>query len=1178
MKIRQYPTFILTTSAVLIFALLLPANVVADDSTPPPPTEEVVIPPVDLPTEEAAVPTDVQPTELATEPADAALPTEELVSTELATEPETSDVTVPELLASLPTETEIVVQVGDQIEPLATQTAASAILVGDPIWCPEGVPPIPNTGGCTASYATLFLLVDDIDSGNIVEPAADGVIWITAGTDLSVSAVDIDGSNTSFNTWRTFSLTIQGGWDGTAAGTITGSTAFSAPITIQNWQADVIVNDLSITTNSTGLTVETTDADIFLEDINSTNNTGVGSSGVELNALLTGVTGGNVTITGINNFSGNAGSGLDINADGFVSIANVTADQNTISGADITSLGDVTISGTSSFSDNTGTGLIVNAAGDIDLSDMNATGNDAGGVELYANAGVTISGTNLFNGNNSTGLYVESTGDVDLENISANQNGAGGVGSGVEIYTDANVSFIGSNIFDDNANDGLYIEAVGNIDAENVSADTNGEDGVELYAANVSILGTNSFDTNIGNGLYIETTNNIDVENLNAEANSVILQAGGNISIAGTNQFNNNSTDGLYAEAVGSIDAENLTASGNGGYGADLQAIAGVTVTGSNSFDNNTNSGLNVSASGVGAVVELENISANDNDGSGAEISSSGSVILSGTNSFENNQITGLFIDATGVIDIENITASNNGTNGAELNSLAAITVSGLNTFEINHENGLIIDAVGNVNLANISANSNGIAGVGNGLEVNSLGDITLAGSNQFNSNQNIGVLIEAVNGVLIENLTADQNGSSGAELTFTGTASLSGVNVFNNNGNAGIYLEAVGNISVANVTANGNAADGANLTSTTGTLNIAGSNFFSANTNYGIFAEALGDINAEGISSTLNGVGAEFSTSGEFNLTGTNIFSNNVNEGMLVYAGSDIYIENSTIQDNGTEGLYLDSLSDATVLCSIVTENNGTQIDTDLNGYLILIGTDFGNDIDNNLAVNGDRLSLISNGCFVYPIFPGDGDDDDDGGDDDTPEIQLPPLPINEKKGLDRQIVDLNCTSYSGTVLTLENGDSVYIPCPIIDSARLAEIPETGLMGPLPDEAAFVSAFILDIYNEGRLVGLGNESGLVDFSNSSDSGSQYIYWNGSSWVEVTNQTFPFMSLIFVVPEEMLGDDLAILYWNGVEWIELTDGLQLGDGRSVGLGGHLDDKLRFVATVNFTGTFVLVTK
>jgi hypothetical protein len=1183
MKIRRYPTFILAISAVLILALSIPANVVADDSTPPAPTEEVVLPPVEVPTEEP-VPTEVQPTEEPTAPADEVLPIESPISTEAPEsdpEPETPDVTVPELLASLPSETEIVIQVGDQVEPLATQTAAEAILVGDPIWCPDGVPPIPNTGGCTASYATLFDLIDDVDSGNIAEPAADGVIWITAGTDLSASAVDIDGTNTNFTTWSNFSLTIQGGWNGTAAGTITGSTAFSVPITIQNWGADVIVNDLSITTNSTGLTIETTDADIFLEDISSTNNTGVSSNGVELTALLTGITGGNVTITGTNNFSGNTGSGLDINADGVVDIANVTADQNGISGADITSLSDVVVSGASSFSDNTSTGLVVNADGDIDLSDMDVTSNDAGGAEIYAGGSVIISGTNLFDSNNATGLYVEATGDVDLENISATQNGAGGIGSGAEINTGANVSIVGSNIFDNNANDGLYIEAIGNIDAENISAETNGEDGVELYAANASILGTNSFDTNTGNGLYIETTGNIDAENLDAEANSVILQAGGDISITGINQFNNNSTDGLYAEALGSIDAENLTASGNGGYGADLQSVLGVTITGNNIFENNTDSGLNISVTGINAVIDVENISANDNDGSGAELSSSGSVVMSGTNIFEDNQIAGLFIDATGSIDIENITASTNGTSGAELNSLSTVTVSGVNSFDGNQENGLFVDAAGNVNLENISADSNGAGGVGNGLEVNSLGDLTLAGSNQFNNNRNSGLLIEAVNGVLLENITAELNGGSGAELTFTGTVTLSGINAFNNNGDIGIYLESVGNASVANLTATGNATDGANLTSTGGTLTIAGVNFFATNTNYGIVGSSLGDINAESISSSSNGVGAEFSTSGNFNLLGTNIFSGNTNEGMLVYAGNNIYIENSNVQNNGTGGLYLDAPGDATVLCSVVINNGGTQIDTDLNGYLILIGTDFGNDIDNNLAVNGDRLNLISNGCFNYPVFPSDGDDDDDddGDDEDIPEIQLPPLPINEKNELDRQIVDLNCTSYSGTVLTLENGDSVYIPCPIIDSARLAEIPETGLMDPLPDESTFVSAFILDIYNEGRLVGLGNESGLVDFSSASDtSGSLYIYWNGSSWVEVTNQTFPFMSLIFVVPEEILREDLAILYWNGVEWVELTDGLQLGDGRNVGQGGHLDDKLRFVATVNFTGTFVLVNK
>ena len=789
---------ILSLTLALIFALLVPVNAIADDLTPPAPTEDLGI--LLIPTEEPVIaPTDevtgpvidvssenlatISPESQQTDPSPTELPP--LVEDQQLVE-STAEIGQT-LLDELPIETTIIVQVNGQIEPLATQAAEAAILVGDPIWCPALVlTPTPGMFGCTPWRPTLESLIEDIDNGIIAEPATDGTIWITnALPDASVLDIEIDGSNPNFTTWSNYNLTIQGGWDGTPAGTISGSSVFSVPISVVGWQGAVTVNNLTFdNVGSTGLTIETIDANIHLSNIISVNNAGGGSNGVELSVDDNlSITGGDITIDGVNDFSNNGGLGVNI------------------------------------------TGLVVN---------------------------------------------------VDIGNVTADQNG------------DA----------------GIYVEAAGDIVAENVTATGNGAIGAEFYA-------------------------------------------GGNATILGNNVFSDNTDTGLYIEADGDIFAENLEAVNNLADGVDLISLGGVTLDGANVFANNTFAGL---------------------------------------------------------------------------------------------------------------------------------------------------------------------------------------------------------------------------------------------------YVEALGDVQASNVSAIGNSDGALFDISGALSLSGINEFSNNTFNGLSIDAIDNIFIENASVLNNGEVGMYLDTASNATVVCSLLSGNGDYEIEADTGGFLNLIGTNFGVSIDDDLDVDDDSLVLVSNNCFAYS-FPSEDDEEDEdedvGGERvivDEVGFIVSPLPIDSRTGIDSQIIGLSCLAFSGTTLVLLNGDSVYIPCPIIDSARLAEVPEQGLEAKLPDGIDFVSAFILDIYANGQLVGLGNESGLIDFSSQATGAAPtytYVYWNGSDWVEVTDQTFPFMNLSFVVPDDMQNETLAILYWDGAAWVELTDGAQFGNGREVGRGGHfeiIDGQMRFTATVNFTGKFVLAKK
>jgi len=966
----------MATTISLILSLFFTATAIADDSTPPTATEEPVIPPT------------VEP-----------VATLDPIVQEIPT-------TLPEVLDQLPADITVIIMVDDQIEPMATLEAANTFVVGDPIWCPDGDPPIPGVGNCTTTYLDLFSLIDDIDNGVIPQPAEDGTIWIMGGNDASSSDISIDGTSLNFSTWSNYSLTLQGGWDGTSTigSNISGSSVFSVPVSIVNWGGPVTINQIVIDgTNSTGLEIETS-GDIALDEVSSINNSG--------------------------------------------------------NGAELTSLGSVTLTSVNIFDDNDDTGLYISATDDIDVENLSADGNGAGGIagngaELYSMSGsVTLSGVNTFEDNFDAGLYVEATGDVDVENVTASGNG----GSGAELASSAGgVNLIGTLVFEDNTLTGLFVDAFADIDAENITASNNGSNGADLSSS------------------------------------------AGAVFLSGTNVFNDNNTSGLVVDSFGDIDVSNVTASGNGA-------------------------------------------------GSGAELdSSTGNVSLTGTNVFEDNNDNGLSVDAGGDIDAENITAGGNGAifgTGAEFNSSGSVSLTGVNTFTGNKDAGLFIDAVDDVDVENVTAVDNSI-----GAELNLSGTLSIVGDNVFNNNDGVGLYVDAVGDINAENLTVNDNGvdnalGNGAELYTLGSFSLVGTNVFNGNNNTGLYVDAFGEIDVENVTANNNGVGG------------------------------------------VFGNGAEFYSLSSFTLSGVNTFNDNYSDGLFVHAVLGVAIDETYAGFNGGNGLYIETDGSASVTCGVLNDNIGYEIEADLLGLLTLNGVDFGGSIDSNLGVDEDQLLLVSNGCFTYPPVDNgeDDDNDDDSGSDggsvgdDFDALSLPVLPVNNLIGKDGQTVALDCTKFQGTLVTLVNGDGAYIPCFIVDSARLVKLPVDALPGDLPPGNTMVSSFNLSITKDGQVVQPIDMPGSIWYANTQDPAAQIVYWDGSDWVDAEDRIYPFMRVFFAIPDALKNLDLAILYWDGVKWVELLDNQNIGDGRIIQKGGHVSAEGFFEGSVNFIGTFVLVQK
>lgn len=218
----------ITIALVLSFSILSVGPAYADGDAPAVPTQtEQPTEETDNPVVEEEVPLPEGTEEVYVEDA-VLLDTEEPSPTE-------EETTEEPLLADLPEGTEIVVLNEDgEVVSLASQEAADAIIVGDPVWCPSNVAnPTPGLNGCSGSYATFAALITD---PTFLAGGKDGVIWIASNYNgADNSTINLNGS--ILTNLANFKLTLQGGWcDGTDV-TCVGLIDLTKPSTF-----DVMIN------------------------------------------------------------------------------------------------------------------------------------------------------------------------------------------------------------------------------------------------------------------------------------------------------------------------------------------------------------------------------------------------------------------------------------------------------------------------------------------------------------------------------------------------------------------------------------------------------------------------------------------------------------------------------------------------------------------------------------------------------------------------------------------------------------------------------------------------------------------------------------------------------------------------------------------------------------------------
>jgi putative surface-exposed virulence protein len=862
----------------------------------------------------------------------------------------------------------------------------------------------------------------------------NGTIWITGGADGSTGQISMDGS-TNFSTMSGFSLTFKGGWTGIGATINTKiPSVISHTLFVDAWGKDITLSDVqfnNVTTGSGEGVFITTGGNITVSRVQANNDNGWGAALnagigpgivkvsnsqfnndnltadpfalniISLNSItLTNVLVDNgkgatidnstasnkpVTITS-SRFDNNSNNGLTVTSTGAITVSNISASGNGPAGSYGASLDNhtgtaapVTLIGMNTFDNNNGYGLYVYSKGIITSGSINASFNGATGTTLdnFTAASVlssTLTGTGIFYNNGADGLDVYSQGAITVNNLTASGNSFGGAYLKNNYGFPSIVKVIGTNFFIDNKRTGLYIDSIGAISLNNITANGNGSAGAYdgLYAENnaagtpqsITLTGASTFNKNTLSGANLLATGPIKLGKVTAIGN---IGAGGvfvgnyylgstmpqSVTMLGPSLMTDNKFDNLVIYTWGAIVVQNLTANNSlAGYGAELgfspYYAGNVTLTGSNTFNHNAFAGLVVLSRGA---VVINGLTAGSNTGSGVSIINnaptfSAPVTLLGVNNFNFNHSTGLNIYSNGTVLISGLNAASNTGEGVNIDNStstvsSSVTLMGINIFNYNGSDGLDIHTKGPV----LTNGLNAINNIGNGVSIDNStstvsSPLTLSGLNNFNLNNLQGLNITSSGAVLTNNLNASNNGGNGVFIINTTSTSspvtLKGVNNLNYNGGNGLDISANGTILLSGLTASNNFGNGANIfngfSPASSPVTLNGAYTLDFNGGYGLNLYSKGVITVNNLTASDNGGAGAWlqnsylGASGGISVKGKNIFFDNSGaDGLVLHSNGLVTVTNISAKLNFDNGMLVDTTGNVTVTCGSFI-GNGTS------------------------------------------------------------------------------------------------------------------------------------------------------------------------------------------------------------------------------------------------------------
>jgi hypothetical protein len=504
-----------------------------------------------------------------------------------------------------------------------------------------------------------------------------------------------------------------------------------------------------------------------------------------------------------------------------------------VNGTSVDAGGSVTVRGINSSNNSlTGLSASVRSNGNITLSNLQINDNGTEGVYLtcghaidWSNSGfgtgtITLSGSNYINNNPWDGLVMATSGNVTLGNLEASRNGQPTGSSGISIRDDhaaKAVTLSGINVGENGAW-GLRLIATGNVALTNTNAWNNPNGGIFVDNCLDNFNGTD--DICFGTGTVGLTT----VDSSDNQGKGIEIYSKGLITLSGV-QANGNWDGGIFATNDFSL------------------ATAGITLS-TVRADNNNNTGILVWTNGA---LLLSNINANSN----ALVWGGVDTHTTYQNFFNTNKGPDhwwIEVEDNSTITLKLWADGWNGSewlnrwdfdpflkvfdeDGNEITTNQVITYqydgADLNTdfYQIvwtpgTGEGGRYYLEVSSDNSASgfyrlsvdDSDPSDPTIRWVDGLSYLAGGSVALSGTNNFNDNEQAGLIGWNNGNVTLANIVAWGNGCEGIYLDNTGGSGnilINGTNASGANGWEGLRINTNGTLSLSNMEANHNGQDG---------------------------------------------------------------------------------------------------------------------------------------------------------------------------------------------------------------------------------------------------------------------------------------------------------------------------------------------------------------------------------
>jgi hypothetical protein len=664
--------------------------------------------------------------------------------------------------------------------------------------------------------------------------------------------------------------------------------------------------------------------------------------------------------------------------------------------------------------------------------------------------------------------------------------------------------------------DGIRVDGVNTVTLNNVTADANGDDGLDArnVSGGVTIIG-GAFNANASHGIHLQDIgglasltgvtlsdnllNGLHAADTLADADTLAV---GSLLLSGVTVTE--TLAGFFQDvgiSVGDVGtsvtfSDNTTTpntiTGNTAGGVVVGNVGGaVSITSANgaTYSNNTG-GDGIRIASLGGVLTVSGITASGNAGDGFDIGDGGTTASISSSTFANNTgghgvhlnstVGGFF---TGGVTLTNVTATGNSVDGVHAENLRATTTVTGGTFDSNTDDGLDLDGngAGTSLVMNADTGSTASTNGDDGLFATEFSSISLTGRT-FNNNGATSATGEGVqitnSGTVTTNTLTVTGNDRGILLTASGSLSDTGSNVSNNRSDGITILDLLNRVTLTGTTINDNAGNGLHAIDTLADLDT----------------NAVGGVTLSGVTITdtvasftqQHGVSVGDSSSGitfNDNALVPNTITDNALSGVTIgNVTGDVSITSTHSAryslNLGGDGIHIASLTGALNVSGIAANDNGGdgfEIGNGGTTAQIQSSTFSGNDAGSGINLNSDVGGDFSGDVSMTSVFANFNSADG--------------IRVTGIANLDLFTINANNNAQEGLDLTLTGAQSDFVDVTLTNNNR-------GILFNGGGTVRIDNALIDNNELTGNGAGINNQNGILNLdsviiSNNTATGGQ---------------------------------------------------------------------------------------